>query len=301
MANVRKGIVPDWRKGAKYHRALLDVDGLVNGREVCVYKEAEAAVLCEGPLAGDSFDHAYYYKDLGEAVRSAEKWDGHNSPPGKWHDYRSRNNGDDLPATGDVPYESGQMRSVLQALTDSNRAIIVNQLPQARAGVGGRRAHAAGLITARKAKPVKVHSGYRTGKTANPPKPTRIGHGNIMLTIEKGDEVVVTRDMARRQIHVEVKRLEGKPLEQITYEALLDMDGSHGKFHEPGTRIRAMEVSREKVLPDNAEPIYEMGREEPIGYVGTVKADGTMIVNFGQDPAGNVKGVGPGEWPPRRA
>lgn len=85
---------PDWRKGATYSRPLTDADGLVTGREVCVFTKEDHALLVEGVLGGSVFDKAWFYKILGEAVRAAEEWDGLKSPNGDWFDYKCRDNGD---------------------------------------------------------------------------------------------------------------------------------------------------------------------------------------------------------------
>lgn len=85
---------PSWRHRAAYSRPLTDADGLVTGREVCVFARDEDVLLVEGVLGAKTFDKAWFYKVLAEAVRAAEEWDGLKSPNGDWWDYKSRDNGD---------------------------------------------------------------------------------------------------------------------------------------------------------------------------------------------------------------
>lgn len=93
---------PRWRHGSAYSRPLTDPDGLITGREVCVFSRKEDVLLVEGQLGARTFEKAWYYKVLAEAVRAAEEWDGIKSPNGDWFDYKCRDNGDQV----EIPDES---------------------------------------------------------------------------------------------------------------------------------------------------------------------------------------------------
>lgn len=128
-ADPTRGVPPPWRNGAVYHRAFLDEDGFLSGREVTVYPTLyEGGKLCEGLLACDRFDHEWVYDTLGEAVHAAEEWDGSHltSPPGDFTKYRAYANGDIIPSQ-DIEPSEGERRNVLHHLVTERKLKPPNQ------------------------------------------------------------------------------------------------------------------------------------------------------------------------------
>lgn len=254
--------VPEWRRGAIYHRAMTDAQGLVTGREVTVYPTLwGAGRLCEGSLAADVYDHEYWYETVSEAVHAAENWSGHHSPPGKWINYRSKNNGDTI-----------ESEESSRPPTAEERAEVVNSLVREKFPEVSRAFKRVGVSAAEFAaqleKTVAIQKDLAVDQFGPLPLadqgkkllPDRIQMPEY-VTIEEGDQVTTREDIFGGILNVKVERIEGVPpdVREVTYECRLDRNGIHTM--DVGSRLRVAEVFSVPIRTHNYVEVTEAIRE----------------------------------------
>lgn len=247
--------LPSWRKAALYSRALVDEDGLVTGREVCVLKWEGQGVVCEGALGAQSFDHAYFYELPSHAVRAAEDWTGQGPPPGDWTDYKASRNGDFMPGEGPVGIaeQMGVMRKLFgdteESFQDFGKAVKGAGAPLGKQVMKTKRLME---VLDRQAKSHEFPLGddvlpwdenyndeYRYDYGKMKPVRKRAGEGNETLDIKKNDQIATVQEFPNGEMEIQITRFEmaGAIELRITWKATIA-----GKWSlegiGPGSRLK---------------------------------------------------------------
>jgi peroxiredoxin family protein len=201
--------IPEWRKGAAYHRPLTDADGFTTGFEVTVYQTLWGnGRLCVGKLASDEYEHEYVYETVGAAVTAAKVYDGNGPPDGDWTKYRSRSNGDEI-----GPVTTEERTETLGKLMQSTGKSMMQ------------------LGTSAKEASKAISQAFLK----------RPGQGDETITIGMDDIVETRYDYPTKKIYVTVRRTDHSVAREITYAAVLNQDGIHD--FQPGSRLRCTKVA----------------------------------------------------------
>lgn len=290
--------IPDWRKGAIYHRAFRDGDDALTGREVTIYPTVDGgARMCEGLLACEFFDNEWTYRATGEAIHAAEAWDGTGHPPGNtFLSYRPAVEGNPIPTEENRQFADEERQALIDNLV-RNQFPAVAKAMRNLAGAGAEdaiRAITLAIAVEQDAEavlpepyPVAPSPGLKkavesavTSATANSKFPL-VGKGTHTITLEDGDEISQFKHNNMGDLRVVVKRklplmrqegisaigsdkIEMVDVEQIGWKFQRWHATLGNGMHDltTGSRFRANLVEERDVLrPDNAVGAMKFDRQ----------------------------------------